>query len=234
MRTSLVSLWIAIAIFWYLFTDILYHAIKQVFCSLLATEKNIKSFHWYQIFEIIIYYICFGLRGPLPSFLEHFVWKLNIEKFSIHTVYLLPGYELHVPEPVLWLIRGQNSGHSALRNSYWCGPRRHHAVPGLHPPIRMLYLVLITSLRIHKTKIHMRNSNRRWFPFKRQNLTALFFWGGGVRISNMKNFGGIASAPLYLEGKWGGGVVPKFQSWKLEEVICQKNSGLPLLYIWHP
>ena len=44
----------------------------------------------------------------------------------------------------------------------------------LNPPIGMLYLVLITSLRIHKTKIHVRNSNRRRFPLKRQNLIALF------------------------------------------------------------
>ena len=86
----------------------------------------------------------------------------------------LPWYRHRVLAPVLWPIRSQNSGHSALRNSCWCGPRRCRAVPDLHPPIGMLYLVLITSLRIHKTKIHVRNSNRRRFPLKWQNLTALF------------------------------------------------------------
>ena len=58
------------------------------------------------------------------------------------------------------------------------GPRRCRAVPDLPPPIGMLYSVQITSLRIHKTKIHVRNSNGRRFPCKWQNLTALFpqFW----------------------------------------------------------
>ena len=50
---------------------------------------------------------------------------------------------------------------TALRNSCWCGPRRCRAVPDLHPPIGMLYLVLITSLRIGKTKIHVRNSIKK-------------------------------------------------------------------------
>ena len=86
----------------------------------------------------------------------------------------LPGYEHRVLAPVLWPIRSQNSSHSTLRNSCWCGPRQCRAVPDLHPPIGMLYLVLITSLRIHKAKIYVRNLNRRQFPLKRQNLTALF------------------------------------------------------------
>ena len=86
----------------------------------------------------------------------------------------LPEHEHSVPAQVLWPIRSQNSGYGALRNSFWWGPRRGCAVLGLHPPIRMLYLALMTSLRIHKTKIHVRNSNRRRFPLKRQNLTALF------------------------------------------------------------
>ena len=54
------------------------------------------------------------------------------------------------------------------------GPRRCRAVPDLPPPIGMLYLVLITSLHIYKTKIHARNSNRTRFPLTRQNLTVPF------------------------------------------------------------
>ena len=37
-----------------------------------------------------------------------------------------------------------------------------------------LYLVLITSLRIYKTKTHVRNSNRRRFPLKQQYLLLSF------------------------------------------------------------
>ena len=84
----------------------------------------------------------------------------------------LPGYGHRVLAPVLWPIRSQNSGQ--LWNSYWWGSRRCHAVLGLYSPIGMLYLVLITLLHIHKTKNHVCNSNKRRFPLKWQNLTALF------------------------------------------------------------
>ena len=102
---------------------------------------------------------------------------------------------------MLWPIRSQNSGHGALRNFYSWRPRQRRAVPGLHPPIGMLYLILISSrhMRIHKTKIHVRN--RRRFPLKRQNLTVLFTPGSKYLLSLVPEDGSVPVIDFWCSGK---------------------------------